>query len=100
MIPVASDAGNAGDGSHRHSAAAVALQADTDTNSRRPRPRHSLAQVDDSFSRKAGDPGHARRRKLEDALAKGLPAERASRDEIPIFLALGQHDMEQAERER
>lgn len=78
----------------------MTLKADADANARRPRLGESLAQFDDRFSRKPRNRGCAGRRRVENPLAKRLPADGALADELPILLAFEQHDMQQAEGER
>src|SRR5205807_2150143 len=92
-------AGYAGDGPHCHATAAVALKADADADADGPGVGDPLAQIHDRFSRKPGDRSYARWRKLEDALAKGLPTDGVPRDEFAVLPAFGKHDVQQAKRE-
>ena len=70
---------------------------------RMPVGRVSASRLPSSMMDSAESPvisSRARGRKLEDPLAKRLPADGVRADEFPIFPAFGQHHVQQAKRER
>ena len=100
MAPVPRDPGDAGDGPDRHPPAPVPLEPHGQPDPRGAGVREPPPELHDGLDRKAGDARDALRRILEDALAERVPAERVARDEVPVLRALGQHDVQEAQRQR
>ena len=100
IAPVPRDAGNAGDGPDGHPAAAVPLEPHGQPNPGGPGMGDPSPQVDDGRRRKAADVGDPVRRILEDASSEGVPAVRVPAEEVSVLRALGEHDVQEAQRQR